>query len=90
MFLMMLQGWKQSLEDHSVAQKDIKIYQDFILIMDNMQNEMRKTFNSMPDRWSILYQNKVVYKGEELPMKGKKGNKHKELQKIDKWLAKHV
>eukprot|EP01084_Bolivina_argentea_P032180 59522_1 len=62
-----------------------KYINNFISVMDNSNDGLMKTFNTMPDRWSILYKNKIVYKGPELP----KGYK-KHLKDVEKWIKNHV
>eukprot|EP01084_Bolivina_argentea_P027750 51548_1 len=81
--LITMESWNESLKSHN---KENKINEGFILLMDNMNNDMVKSFNCLPDRWTILYKHKVVYKGRELPSMPYK----KHVDSVDKWLNKNI
>lgn len=80
-FRLLIDSWNASLKSNNIQDVDMHKAKDFLFLMDNMENEMMKSFNALPDRWIILKDGKIVYKGKELPDKPAK-----HVENVDKWL----
>eukprot|EP01084_Bolivina_argentea_P261149 441194_1 len=81
----MIYNWHETMsyEYNPLNKNVIDNIDKFTIIMDNLNSDLMKSFNTMPDRWSIVYKNKIIYKGAELP---DTRNNMSHINHVDKFL----
>ena len=85
MFNVLLKQWRNTLKYKNIKENDINdMFDNFLFIMDNLNNDILKTFNSFPERWLIFNANKIVYKGSAVPQIDTKN-----IDAVDQFLQQH-